>query len=104
MAIEKKEENILKSIIVPSENDPKKPEFPPSNPHWPSTPIIKINVSGFQNIFVKDESVNPTGTHKDRMAWEMVVTYKQLLLAKKDGKYPYENICTIFNPDLFVNP
>lgn len=30
--------------------------------------------------------VNPTGTHKDRMTWEMVVTYRHLLLAKKIGR------------------
>ena len=80
-----KEELILESIKVPSENDPNNPEFPPDNPHWPSTPIKKINVPGFSNVFLKDESVNPTGTHKDRMAWEMVATYRQLLLGKKQG-------------------
>ena len=38
MSLIKKEEEILKSIVVASENDPNKPEFPPDNPHWPSTP------------------------------------------------------------------
>lgn len=86
MPLTKVEEKILKSIDVPSENDPDKPEFPSDNPRWPSTPTTKIEVPEFDNVHLKDESVNPTGTHKDRMAWEMVVTYKQLLLAKQDGR------------------
>jgi len=85
MVISKTEEKILKSIVVASKNNPNKPEFPPDNPHWPSTPIKQIILPSFTDVWVKDESVNPTGTHKDRMAWEMVVTYKQLLLSKKKG-------------------
>lgn len=85
MALTPKEQAILDSIHVPSENDPKKPEFPPDNPSFPATPTFEIQVPGMSNVWVKDESVNPTGTHKDRMAWEMVVTYKNLLLAKKVG-------------------
>ncbi len=88
MTLTKKEEEILNSIIVPSENDPNNPEFPPGNPIWPSTPVKKIDVPGFDNVWLKDESVNPTGTHKDRMAWEMVVTYRDFLLAKKRGQFP----------------
>ena len=86
MPLTKKENKILKSISVASENDPEKPEFPPKKPKWPSTPTYKINVPDFSNVYIKDESVNPTGTHKDRMAWEMVVTYRQLLLAKKNDR------------------
>jgi hypothetical protein len=86
MALSEKEEKILESIVVPSENDPHKPEFPPDNPKFPATPIYKIDVPGFSNVWLKDESVNPTGTHKDRMAWEMVVTYRDFLLAKKIGQ------------------
>lgn len=85
MALTQQEQRILDSIHVPSENDPKKPEFPPDNPRFPSTPTFEIEVPGMENVWVKDESVNPTGTHKDRMAWEMVVTYRNLLLAKKAG-------------------
>ncbi len=85
MTLTQKEQQILKSIVVASVNDPNKPEFPPSNPHWPSTPTRKISVPDFKQVYLKDESVNPTGTHKDRMAWEMVVTYRQLLLSKKKG-------------------
>ncbi|MBP9686964.1 MAG: pyridoxal-phosphate dependent enzyme, partial [Candidatus Doudnabacteria bacterium] len=37
-------------------------------------------------MWLKDESCNPTGTHKDRMAWEIVVTYRDFLLAKERGQ------------------
>ena len=83
MTLNQKEQAILNSIGVPSENDPSKPEFPPENPKFPATPTYKIKVPGFSNVWLKDESNNPTGTHKDRMAWEMVVTYRNFLLEKK---------------------
>ncbi len=86
MSLSKREERILKSIVVPSENNPNRPEFPPDNPKFPATPTYKIEVPGFSNVWLKDESVNPTGTHKDRMAWEMVVSYRDFLLAKKRGQ------------------
>jgi cysteine synthase len=85
MALTEKEQKILDSIKVASENDPKNPEFPPDDPKFPATPTYQINVPGFDNVWLKDESVNPTGTHKDRMAWEIVVTYRDFLLAKKRG-------------------
>ena len=85
MSLTTKEEKILDSIVVASENDPLKPEFPPNNPKFPATPTFKIKVPEFSDVWLKDESVNPTGTHKDRMAWEMVVTYRDMLLAKKEG-------------------
>lgn len=86
MSLSIKEEEILKSIVVPSKNNPHLPEFPPNNPKWPSTPVKRITIPDFSDVWIKDESVNPTGTHKDRMAWEIVVTYRQLLLAKKEGR------------------
>jgi hypothetical protein len=86
MPLSKQEEKILESISVASENDPKNPEFPPDNPKFPATPTFRIKVPGFSNVWLKDESVNPTGTHKDRMAWEMIVSYRDFLLAKKAGQ------------------
>jgi len=86
MPLSKNEGKILRSIVVPSENNPQAPEFPPGNPKFPATPTYKIIVSGFSNVWLKDESVNPTGTHKDRMAWEIVVTYRDFLLAKRRGQ------------------
>jgi len=83
MTLTDKESKILYSIRVASENDPTQPEFPPDKPGFPATPTIKIDVPGFRNVWLKDESKNPTGTHKDRLAWEIVVTYRDFLLAKK---------------------
>ncbi len=80
------EQRILGSIVIGSENDPNKPEFPPDNPRFPATPTYQIQVPGFTNVWLKDESTNPTGTHKDRMAWEIVVTYWNFLQAKKRGQ------------------
>lgn len=65
MNLTEKEKQILESIKVWSQDDPNKPEFPPMNPHWPSTPIKKIEVPWFEDVYLKDESVNPTWTHKD---------------------------------------
>ncbi|MDP3784657.1 MAG: pyridoxal-phosphate dependent enzyme [bacterium] len=87
MTLSLAEEKILKSIVIPSENDPNKPEFPPGRPRFPATPTYRINIPGFKNVWLKDESKNPTGTHKDRMAWEVVVTYRDIFLAKKRGQY-----------------
>ena len=80
-----REEDILKKIKVASENDPDRPEFPPDRPQFPATSTYRIEVPGFSNVWLKDESENPTGTHKDRMAWEIIVTYRDFLLAKKRG-------------------
>ncbi len=86
MALTEREKKILYSIRVASENNPSKPEYPPENPSFPATPTYKIKVPGFSNVWFKDESKNPTGTHKDRMAWEMVVTYRDFLIAKKNNQ------------------
>jgi len=86
VALSAQEKFILESIHVASENDPGKPEFPADDPKFPATPTVRIQVLGFSNVWLKDESKNPTGTHKDRMAWEIVVTYKNFLLAKERGQ------------------
>lgn len=86
MSLTEIEQKILDSIHVPSENNPDRPEFPPNKPAFPATPTYKIKVPGFTHVWLKDESINPTGTHKDRMAWEMVVTYKHLLSSKLEGR------------------
>jgi len=87
MVLSAREEKILKSIVVASENDPNKPEFPPDNPKFPATSTYKIKVPGFSNVWLKDESVNKySGTHKDRLAWEVVILYRNFLLAKQRGQ------------------
>ena len=80
------EKKILDSIHVASENDPMRLEFPADCPKFPATPTVQISVPDFSNVWLKDESKNPTGTHKDRMAWEIVVTYREFLLAKERGQ------------------
>ncbi|MFO0702308.1 MAG: pyridoxal-phosphate dependent enzyme [Candidatus Andersenbacteria bacterium] len=85
MSLSSAEKKILSRIHVRSENDPRRPEFPADDPKFPATPTYKIKVHGFTNVWLKDESYNPTGTHKDRMAWEIVVTYRHFLLAKKNN-------------------
>lgn len=79
------EEATLHKIQIASENNPHRPEFPPQKPKFPATPTYLIDVPHYSNVWIKDESVNPTGTHKDRMAWEIIVTYRDFLLAKKKG-------------------
>ena len=86
MPLTAEETTILESIRVRSDNDPNNPEFPADDPKFPATPTYQIEVPGFSNVWLKDESHNPTGTHKDRMAWEMVVTYRDFLLAKQRGQ------------------
>lgn len=54
------------------------PDFP-----FPLTATYPIAVPGFENVRLKDESSNLTGTHKDRMAWEIVTVYRTMLLARK---------------------
>lgn len=87
MSLSKNEEKVLNSIVVPSTDDPHKPEFPPYNPKFPATPTYKIKVPGFSNVWLKDDSVNPTGTHKDRIAWEVIILYRNFLLAKKSDPH-----------------
>lgn len=80
----KEEERILRSIKIPSESNPRRPEFPPDKPKFPATSTYRINVPGFTDVWLKDESVNRySGTHKDRLAWEVVILYRNFLLAKK---------------------
>jgi len=67
-------------LYVPSVNDPLKPEFPPRpfyEPRFPASNTYRVDVLGFTNVWLKDESTNPTGTHKARMAWEVLIKAKR---------------------------
>lgn len=67
-------------LYIPSVNDPQKPEFPPKpfyEPRFPASRTFKLEVPGFNNVWIKDESSNPTGTHKARMAWEVLIKAKR---------------------------
>ncbi|PZR20430.1 MAG: hypothetical protein DI539_10915 [Flavobacterium psychrophilum] len=75
-----KTEELIENITVPSYNDPDKPEFPPKpfyTPQFPASSTYPIKIPGFTNVWMKDESSNPTGTHKDRMAWEVLIKAKR---------------------------
>lgn len=72
--------DLHEGIFVPSEDDPQRPEFPPFSPRFPATPDYRIWFAPLgREITIKDESHNFTGSHKDRMAWEIVVYYKDLI-------------------------
>ena len=86
MSLTAEEKAILELIQVRSDNDPANPEFPADDPKFPATPTYQIELPGFSNVWLKDESHNPTGTHKDRMAWELVVTYRNILLARQESE------------------
>lgn len=87
MSLTDKEKEILTRIQIPSEADPDKPEFPPDDPKFPATSTRKIDVPGFSNVWLKDESENKySGTHKDRLAWEVVILYRDLLIAKHEDR------------------
>ncbi|MFC1599938.1 PLP-dependent lyase/thiolase [Patescibacteria group bacterium] len=66
-------QNWAKGIPLLSENDPDHPE-------WNATPTHEVQYKG-RKILVKDESANPTGTMKDRPAWEMACLYRDLARA-----------------------
>lgn len=73
-------EETIAGLYVPSLNDPSKPEFPPRpfyEPKFPASNTFQIDVPGFTNVWLKDESTNPTGTHKARMAWEVLIKAKR---------------------------
>jgi len=76
---------ILEAIPVPQEaDDPKHPEFPPHSPRFPATPMIRIEDASCA-LYVKDESQNPTGNHKDRWAWEQLLLYRERLEVLLEG-------------------
>jgi cysteine synthase len=60
------------------EDDPQFPEFPPQSPRYPATPFVSLDL-GPCEVLLKDESYNPTGSHKDRWAWEQLLIYKRIL-------------------------
>lgn len=88
-------------ITVASEDDPARPEFPPFAPRFPATPIEEIKIPQLDRpIFIKDESRNFTGSHKDRMAWEIVVHYKKII---EDLLAPSSNRPTIPTASIISN-
>jgi len=77
-----------------SDGIPTKSENDPENPEWKPTPVFELDLTplGYGKILVKNEAditSNPTGTIKDRPAWEAACIHrdyaKNLFLQKKDG-------------------
>jgi cysteine synthase len=63
----------ISTLITLKHNEPEFPPAPFFKPSFPASNTYKIEVPGFSNVWVKDESTNPTGSHKDRMAWEITL-------------------------------
>src|SRR3989344_885290 len=58
---------------------------------WTITPVVPVDLQqeGFGTVYIKDESQNPTGTIKDRAAWELTALYRDFaraLYLKQKGK------------------
>ena len=87
MSLTKEEAESLSHLSVGSENSPLTPAFPPDDPYIQATSCYQIDIPGFSNVWLKDESQNPTGTHKDRLACEIVVTYRQFLRSRQKGDW-----------------
>lgn len=59
-----------------------------SSGHLPSFPVTqtkKVTVDYFTNVYIKDESSQETGTHKDRMAWELIMVCRDIIENKNKG-------------------
>jgi len=76
-------------------------EADPNSPEWKNTPIIPIDLSseGYGEVNIKNEadrSANPTGTIKDRAAWELATLYRDyaraLYLKMKIGSLTKDDI------------
>jgi cysteine synthase len=63
----------ISTLITLKHNEPEFPPAPFFTPRFPASATYKVEVPGFSNVWVKDESTNPTGSHKDRMAWEITL-------------------------------
>jgi len=70
-----REKSIARIKFYKDEYSLSKPIFPPENPSYPATPHIPLEYKNFKKLSIKNESYNPTGTHKDRFAWEIVNYY-----------------------------
>jgi threonine synthase len=61
------------------------PESDPEKPEWKETPVIEADLSkyGYGLVHIKNEAdttKNPTGTIKDRLAWELATLYRDFAL------------------------
>lgn len=87
------------------------PMFPENDPtarEWAETPVHEIDLSkyGYGKVLVKDESVNPTGTIKDRASWEVTTLYRDfarmMILRHSSGEISTAEISQIKVPRFTV--
>ena len=87
-------------------NEEANPEFPWNHPSFPASAYFKLNIDDYTNIWLKDESVNYTGIHKDRLAWEVYLFYKnkikETLKNEKNLKIPKLSILSFGNAALSI--
>lgn len=62
------------------------PEFPEDDPSFPASPHYRIPIPGFKRVWLKDESYNPCGTHKDRKALEIVKFLYDEIVTKRTSQ------------------
>ena len=70
--------------IMVSENEV--PEFPWDHPSFPATPAIRVELPGYENVWIKDESSNPTGVHKDRRTHELLLLYERIMTERLESR------------------
>ena len=71
-----------------SANNPRRPEFPFFAPRFPASRAYPVQIpllDGY-DVLVKDESTNPSGTHKARLAWEVLLLHMNMLEQKLAGR------------------
>jgi hypothetical protein len=62
------------------------------------TPLIHLKFKDFKNLWIKDESVNPTGTHKDRMADAILKLYQEhIVFCKSKAIHPKFPVCSLIS-------
>jgi hypothetical protein len=76
---------IIAAIPIPkNRDDPKLPIFPPNSPRYPATPSRRLERNKYI-LIIKYESYNSTGSHKDRWAWEKLLSYRKSIQNEIDN-------------------
>ncbi|PIU81295.1 hypothetical protein COS70_04845 [Candidatus Micrarchaeota archaeon CG06_land_8_20_14_3_00_50_6] len=71
-----------------SPNNPRRPEFPFFALRFPASNAYQLQIPQLEglDVSVKDESTNPSRTHKSRMAWEVLLFHMNMLEQKLSGR------------------
>lgn len=81
---------------------PSMPEFPEGNPAFPASPHYQLPIPEFKRVWIKDESFNPTGTHKDRKAYELLIHLQTIFKEKQEKDAADGRRRVIENPPISV--